>query len=473
MMNVFGIDFGTTNSAVVRYYQDGNGDVHLIHYADSAGRPVPSAVAISREDGKVYVGREAKKNRLRLSKTCKYIPSVKRELENDWEEEIGGKIWTPVKVAGEVFDEMKRLVWEQDGSFLKKAVVAIPIGFNARQRKKLREAAASRGIEIVSFVNEPTAAFFANYEKICSCTNVVVFDWGGGTLDVSVLRHEKNKIEELATTGMPLAGNDIDFLLAQRLHDSIARKKGKENIGFDQMPEDRQDALIAKAEDAKIKLSDDEVAMITLNRYGELGSVHEQIDQFGFSGNISEFVKKAIQQLEKAIEISGVGQANVDRILMVGGSSNLLPLQKELANRFGDKLYFPESTMWNVGEGAAKLASQPGNYHSNQDIGILLSDGSIYYLLRQGDNVHEWEKKATFGITDTSQEAHLIITGSKELHDVANISVPTYQFLNEKIELKAKITKDLIFQIEAKSSFKTNAWKVWWQYEHLKLYYQA
>lgn len=61
MMNVFGIDFGTTNSAVVRYYQDGNGDVHLIHYADSAGRPVPSAVAISREDGKVYVGREAKK----------------------------------------------------------------------------------------------------------------------------------------------------------------------------------------------------------------------------------------------------------------------------------------------------------------------------------------------------------------------------------------------------------------------------
>lgn len=120
MMNVFGIDFGTTNSAVVRYYQDGNGDVHLIHYADSAGRPVPSAVAISREDGKVYVGREAKKNRLRLSKTCKYIPSIKRELENDWEEEIGGKIWTPVKVAGEVFDEMKRLVWEQDGSFLKK-----------------------------------------------------------------------------------------------------------------------------------------------------------------------------------------------------------------------------------------------------------------------------------------------------------------------------------------------------------------
>ena len=158
---------------------------------------------------------------------------------------------------------------------------------------------------------------------------------------------------------------------------------------------------------------------------------------------------------------------------MVGGSSNLLPLQKELANRFGDKLYFPKSTMWNVGEGAAKLASKPGNYHSNQDIGILLSDGSIYYLLRQGDNVHEWEKKATFGITDTSQEAHLIITGSKGLHDVANISVPTYQFLNEKIELKAKITKDLIFQIEAKSSFKTNAWKVWWQYEHLKLYYQA
>ncbi len=471
MENVFGIDFGTTNSAVVRFYRDKEGKVSLIHYADSSGRPIPSAVAISREDGKVYVGREAKKNRLRLSKTCKYIPSIKRELEKDWKEKIGEKYWTPVSVAAEIFEEMKRIVQEQDGSSLKEAIVAIPVGFNAKQRQRLREAASKKGIRIQSFVTEPTAAFFANYGNLRSCTNVVVFDWGGGTLDVSVLQHEKNKIEELATTGMSLAGNDIDILLARRLHDSIARKKGKENIGFDQMPEDRRDALIAKAEDAKIKLSEDNEAIITLNRYGEMGSVREAIDQFGFAGHISEFVKKAIQQLDQAIEASGVGEANIDRILMVGGSSNLLPLRDELQKRFGDKLYFPESTMWNVGEGAAKLAANPGTYHANQTIGLLLSDGTVFDLLNQNDKVKDWEKKATLGITDTSQEVHLIVTGNKDLHDVAIIEVPTYQFLNEKIELKASVTKDLIFQIEAKSNMKSDAWKIWWQYDHLKLYY--
>lgn len=191
MENVFGIDFGTTNSAVVRCYRDKEGKASLIHYADSSGRPIPSAVAISREDGKVYVGREAKKNRLRLSKTCKYIPSIKRELEKDWKEKIGEKYWTPVSVAAEIFEEMKRIVQEQDGSSLKEAIVAIPVGFNAKQRQRLREAAGKKGIRIRSFVTEPTAAFFANYGNLRSCTNVVVFDWGGGTLDVSVLQHKK------------------------------------------------------------------------------------------------------------------------------------------------------------------------------------------------------------------------------------------------------------------------------------------
>ena len=239
--NFFGIDFGTTSCATVGYTVM-NGEPESFFYGDNEGRPVPSVVAINKKNGEVYIGREAWEKRKELSETCEYISSVKTLLDSEFKKYIAGKTWTPVMIAAELFKNLKHNVCERTGSELKSATVAIPVGFSAVKRQKLREAAKLADINITSFVSEPTAAFFANYNELKSDSVVTVFDWGGGTLDVAVLRNEKGKISELATGGMNVAGDDIDHKLARRLHAKIARKQEKD-IAFEDMSATAQDAM--------------------------------------------------------------------------------------------------------------------------------------------------------------------------------------------------------------------------------------
>lgn len=116
--------------------------------------------------------------------------------------------------------------------------------------------------------------------------------------------------------------------------------------------------------------------------------------------------------LEEAIRQSGVGLANIDRIVMVGGSSNLRPLLEKMNDKYGDKLFFPEETMWNVGQGAAMLAMTPGGYYANQSIGIVLSDNAYYEILKPDTPIRGWEHTCHFGIVDSSKEARFVFGGS-------------------------------------------------------------
>ena len=258
----FGIDFGTTNSATVGYAFMGS-TKERIYYGDDEQRPIPSIVAINKNTGDVYTGRTAWERRQELSQECVFIPSVKSLLDQEWKKTIAGKDWTPIEVAAEVFKCLQTNVYERTGILMDEAVVAIPVGLSASKRRQLRKAAALAGIKISSFVSEPTAAFFANYKDIRNDSTVAIFDWGGGTLDVSVLRHYEGKIYELATGGIPEAGDLIDLRLAEKIHARIARKK-KINIAFEDMPAINRDMMIVRAERAKRAMYDDDTATISI-----------------------------------------------------------------------------------------------------------------------------------------------------------------------------------------------------------------
>lgn len=467
----YGIDFGTTSSATVQFYIDRDNKIHRYAYGDGEGRPIPSAVAIDKQTGKVYTGWEAKSRRQELSKKCEYISSIKHLLGEEWEKEINGKIWTPVEVAAEVFKTLKKVVYDTNKNILNEAIVAIPVGFEPLKRERLRKAAQQAGITIRSFISEPTAAFFANYKKLQGSSNVAVFDWGGGTLDVSILKHTHGKIQELATTGMAVAGDDIDRKLAERIHAKFSKKKHIQ-IDFEDMPDNCQDILITKAEQAKRILSDDDAANIAINKYGSMGTVRDTVEYTWFEDIIRPEIEQAVQCLDQAIADAGIGEANIDSIIMVGGSSELEPLRLILSKRFGDKLLYPEETMWNVAEGAGQLAVQAGQYYSNQHIGIRLSDGSVYDLLKPGMSIRDFHETVSLGITDMSEEARLILTDENHFLDRKVISIPTYRFLQEKIELEAVIDVNLVFKISAKSNYKTEKFRKWWEYSNLKFYYQ-
>ncbi len=470
----FGIDFGTTNSATVGYAFMG-GTYEKILYGDDEQRPVPSVVAINKKDGTVYTGREAWERQQELSQDCEFITSVKSLLDQDWSKIIANKKWTPVEVAAEVFKGLQENVHDRTGIAIDEAVVAIPVGLSAQKRTMLRSAAALAGINITSFISEPTAAFFANYNDIRNDNTVAVFDWGGGTLDVSVLKHYEGKILELATGGQPEAGDVIDLKIAEKVHGKIARKK-KMNIAFEDMPPINRDMMLVRAERAKRALYDDDTATISINNYGEFGAVRETLDYDWFAEIIDANVENAISCFDKVVAESGVGIGNIDRIIMVGGSSNLRPLIEKLDARFGEKLYFPEETMWNVGMGAAMLSATPGAYYSNQKICIRLSNNSLFTLLKEDEKIQNWKKKHHFGVIDTTKEARFIFAGSNDLDDedtrFVTLEIPSYRFLQEQIIVEANVDRDLVFNVMASSTMRTDEYNRVWKYERLKCYYQ-
>lgn len=171
----FGIDFGTTNSATVGYVVMDQ-KPEAVKYGDEEGRPIPSVVAIDKTTGAVFTGRDAWDKKMELSESCEYISSVKTILDSEQIKTIAGCEWTAVDVASEVFKYLKANVHNRTGIDMEEATVAIPVGFSASKRAKLREAAKKAGIHISSFISEPTAAFFANYNELKSSSVVAIFD---------------------------------------------------------------------------------------------------------------------------------------------------------------------------------------------------------------------------------------------------------------------------------------------------------
>ena len=470
----FGIDFGTTNSATVGYVVMDE-KPEMVKYGDEEGRPIPSVVAIDRTTGNVFTGRDAWDKKMELSESCEYIPSVKTILDTEQVKTIAGREWTAVDVASEVFKQLKANVKNRTGIDMEEATVAIPVGFSASKRAKLREAAEKAGIRVRSFISEPTAAFFANYNELKSSSIVAVFDWGGGTLDVSVLQHINGKVYELATVGKDVAGDYIDSKIAKRIHAKIARKKGIE-IAFEDMPSSAQDMMRVRAERAKRMLGDDDTATISINNYGAFGACRETLEYDWFADIVDPEVTMAMGCLEEAIHQSGVGLANIDRIVMVGGSSNLRPLLEKMDEKYGDKLFFPEETMWNVAQGAAMLAMTPGDFYSSQSIGIVLSDDAYYEILKPDTPVQGWEHTCHFGIVDSSKEARFVFGGSPDIEAsperFKTLSVPAYRFLQEQIVLKATIDPNMVFTVIAGSNMQPSEFRRLWEYTQLKCDYK-
>lgn len=477
MKYYFGIDFGTTNSALCGYGLKDN-TKFFFKYGDEDERPIPSTVAID-EHGNIYTGRDAWNKRNQLRERCKYFHSIKTVLDSDETYTIAGKLWTTTDIASEIFKHLKSKVKEKNNIEMTAALVSIPIGFNSIKRAKLRQAATIAGIDITAFVSEPTAAFFANYETLKSSSQVAIFDWGGGTLDVAVIRHANGKIFELATGGMNIAGDDIDQKIARRIHEKINRKK-KLNIAFDDMPSIAKDNIIMRAERAKIDLSDEDEneATVSINQYGEYGVCREILDYEWFKDIIAPEVTKAIECLDNTIKKSEVGIANIDKIVMVGGSSNLRPLIEKMQEKYGDKLFFPEETMWNVGEGAAMLAMSPGEYCANQSIGIILSNSEYYELLSCGDSIKNWQRRCNFGVVDTTEQARFVFATKGETagakistEGLQTLELPNYKFLQEQIAVTATIDSNMIFRVDAKSNMQPEKYRRVWEYDKLKFYY--
>ena len=342
-----GIDFGTTNSAAISFVDEGH-SIGRFEHGDDQGTPFPSIVGINKHTGEVITGRDAKNRRIELSENYEFFTSIKSIIDENEVYSIAGKKWTPVALATEILKGL-RVEIERKNVKPDSVVMAVPVGFSPKKKMKLREAAQNAGMAIETFISEPTAALVSNYAKMRMFKNVAVFDWGGGTLDVAILHIESGRVEEIATSGMNLAGDNIDKKIAEQMHIKYCRMKNVAK-SFDEVNGRSRDRLIVKSEAAKIALSEgSEIESIMVPGYDNNGVFRYSIEYELFVELVQPEVDEALNCLNRAINKANLNKTNIDAVLCVGGSSRLKPFREQLIGIFGEeKVIYPEKVMWRM-----------------------------------------------------------------------------------------------------------------------------
>ncbi|WP_419879600.1 Hsp70 family protein [Brevibacillus centrosporus] len=468
MKHAFGIDFGTTNSACIGILDDRK----ITKYTDSEDEPFPSIVMIDKITGEVICGRDAWNQRQELSESCEIFTSIKSHLGTNKSWKIAGITWTPEMIASQIFLGLKNQVMANTGKHLKfeSAVVAVPVGFSSKKRKSLREAARLAGIDIESMISESTAAAFHSYEKIRSFSQIAVFDWGGGTLDISILENDKGTIKELAIGNEFLGGDDIDLKFSKYVHLKLEKEDPK-NISFEDMPAKYRDWMITRCEAAKKEFSYKDVVNIRLNKYGEYGTISVNINYQEFNRLIQPEISRALECLDSTLRKIHLNIENLGCVLLVGGSVKLRPFIEKIEADWNCYKVYPEESDWSVSYGAAQLSIQEGQYILADSIGVILSNGNFYPIAKGGTPLNRLETTASFAIVEDTDTAHFIFTDSHE-NVLEYVHVPTFGFFQEQVDVKLTVDQNQVLRFVARSRKRSDKYEVEWHYTSPKLIYQ-
>ena len=328
MGKIIGIDLGTTNSCVAIL----EGGQPVVIPNSEGSRTTPSVVAF--KDGERMVGTLAK--RQAITNPERTISSIKRDMGSDRKVHIDGKDYTPQEISAMILQKLKQEAESYLGEPVTQAVITVPAYFTDSQRQATKDAGRIAGLEVLRIINEPTAAALAYGMDKEKNQKILVYDLGGGTFDVSILEIGDGVFEVLATAGNNrLGGDDFD----QRLMDYIADEFKKSNgidLRSDKMAMQR---LKEAAEKAKIDLSgvaqtNINLPFITMDASGPK-HLDMTISRAKFNDLISDLIDKTRICVEKAMTDAGLTTAQIDKVILVGGSSRIPAVQTLIRNKFG------------------------------------------------------------------------------------------------------------------------------------------
>jgi len=326
---VVGIDLGTTNSAIA-YVEAGEATIIPNSEGD---RLTPSAVAFDK-DGQRLVGKLAK--RQAITNPDRTILSIKRRMGTDYRVEIEGKKLTPQEISAMILSKLKGDAEAYLGEKVERAVVTVPAYFTDAQRQATKDAGTIAGFEVLRIINEPTAAALAYGLDKQEDQTILVFDLGGGTFDVSILEIGEGVFEVKATSGNnKLGGDDFD----ERVIDYVAEEFKREH-GID-LRKDRMalQRLKEAAEGAKIELSSKVTTNMNLPfiTADENGPKHLDVTltRAKFEELISDLVEATMGPTRRALEDAELKPSDIDRIILVGGSTRIPCVQKAIKDVLG------------------------------------------------------------------------------------------------------------------------------------------
>ncbi len=329
MAKVIGIDLGTTNSCVA--VMEGSETVVIPN--PEGNRTTPSVVAFAK-DGERLIGQVAK--RQAVTNPDRTIQSIKREMGSDYKVEIDDKKFTPQEISAMILTKLKSDAEAYLGQPVSQAVITVPAYFTDAQRQATKDAGKIAGLEVLRIVNEPTAASLAYGLDKESDQKILVFDLGGGTFDVSILDIADGVFEVLATAGNNrLGGDDFDNKIVDYLVDTFKSSDGVDLRG-DRMAMQR---LREAAEKAKIELSGTMSSNINLAYItaDATGPKHMDITltRAKFDELTADLVQKTMDPVKRAMSDASVTPSDIDKILLVGGSTRIPAVQEAVKNYFG------------------------------------------------------------------------------------------------------------------------------------------
>ena len=329
MSKIIGIDLGTTNSCVAVM----EGGKPTVIANQEGARTTPSIVAFTKT-GERLVGEPAK--RQAVTNAEKTISSIKRHMGTDYKKEIEGKQYSPQQISAMILQKLKADAEGYLGEKVSEAVITVPAYFNDAQRQATKDAGKIAGLDVKRIINEPTAAALAYGLDNEKEQKIMVYDLGGGTFDVSIIEIGEGVIEVLATAGdNKLGGDDFDNAVTQYMLDEFKKAEGIDLSG-DKMAMQR---LKEAAEKAKKELSSAmttniNLPFITANQDGpkhfDMNLTRAKFDEL-----TAGLVDRTKIPVQTALEDAGLTAADLDKVLLVGGSTRIIAVQEEVKRLTG------------------------------------------------------------------------------------------------------------------------------------------
>lgn len=372
-MKVIGIDLGTTTSEVA-FIKQGNATI-IPNIEEANSTVIPSVVLI--ENDSVKVGIKAK-NQI-LLKPEKTICEVKRLIGNTERVKVDSKYYTPTEISSFILKKIKDVAEFFIGEEVTEAVITVPANFNDRQRRETKKAGELAGLKIDRIINEPTAAAIAyGMDNLEKNQLILVYDFGGGTFDVSILELYDGVLDVKCSRGNNhLGGKDIDDLMIQMIIDKFYEKS---NIKLDRNNKRILSLLKRVAEQGKIDLSTEDSTEIISPYITVMNNEPVDLDiiigRDEFEIGISNIVEQTEELVTKAVSDANISCGDIDCVIMVGGSTRIPLVRRMLQKKFKDKIISginPEETI-------ALGAAIQGEIKNGLEKRLIITDASSYTL---------------------------------------------------------------------------------------------
>ena len=394
---VLGIDLGTSNSAACVYI---DGEPIMIESQENSiyGKVFPSFVSFTDEE--ILVGELAKKQ-LTTKNADNTVRSIKKDMGTDKKRKYKGQLYSPQEISGFILQKIKNDAEKQLGKPVKKAFITVPAGFNDNQRTATKDAGKIAGLEVLGLINEPTAASLAyGIDNLrAGPLKILVFDLGGGTLDVTIMRFAGRNFEVLSTAGESnLGGTNMDYAIFKYLKDEFKKQNGID------LPSDKktENKFLEEAERAKIDLSTSLQARIDkeILTMGPDG-IPTEID---FSTSLSrskleELVRPIINPcgklIQKALDDAKLTKRDIDKLILVGGPTKMPIVQEYVEDFIGKPAEKGINPMQCVAQGAAiKAGIETGEIDTVSisdvtplSLGIRSRGGITEFLIKRNSKI--------------------------------------------------------------------------------------